>query len=82
MGRAQDSTPQGQEKMTELEMLQIVGRVMSDRSLPNRARVRVSRMRELGLPDDANVARLASMWLEKRMNEVYIRDNSAGTSKG
>ncbi len=68
--------------MTELEMLQIVGRVMSDRSLPNRARVRVSRMRELGLPADADVARLAALWVEKRLREVYMNDNTTGTSKG
>ncbi len=68
--------------MSELEQLQIVGQVMADRSLPNRARARVSRMRELGLPDDADVARLAGLWVEKRIREVYLNDNSAGTSKG
>jgi hypothetical protein len=59
--------------VSELEQLQIVGKVMADRSLPNRARVRVSRMRELGLPEDADVARLASLWIEKQVRDFYVR---------
>jgi len=69
-------------QVSELEQLQIVGKVMADRSLPNRARVRLSRMRELGLPADADVARLASLWVEKRIRDMYVRDNAGGTSKG
>ena len=68
-------------QVSELEQLQIVGKVMADRSLPNRARVRVSRMRELGLPEDADVARLAALWIEKRVRDMYVRDNSGGTKR-
>ena len=66
--------------MSELEQLQIVGKVMADRSLPNRARVRLSRMRELGLPADADVARLASLWVEKRIRDMYVR-GTEGTKR-
>ena len=58
--------------MTELEQLQLVGKVMEDRTLHSRSRSRVARMYELGLPKDADVAHLAALWLEKRFNEVYI----------
>ena len=67
--------------MSELEQLQIVGKVMADRSLPNRARVRVSRIRELGLPEDADVARLTAVWIEMRIREMYVRDNEGGTKR-
>ena len=51
--------------------LDLVDQVMLDRSLPNRAGPRRQRLKELGLPSDANIATLMSLWRYRRTNQVY-----------
>jgi hypothetical protein len=53
------------------DQLDLVDQVMMDRSLPNRAGPRRQRLKELGLPDDANVGTLMNIWRYRRTNQVY-----------
>ena len=53
--------------------LELVNEVMLDRSITARPGPRRQRLRELGLPDDANIPMLVSLWTHRRTNELYTR---------
>ena len=55
------------------DQLDLVDQVMMDRSLPSRAGPRRQRLKELGLPDDANVGTLMTLWRYRRTNQVYVK---------
>ena len=55
------------------EQLELVHQVMMDRSLPSRPGPRRQRLKELGLPDDANIKTLMNMWRYRRSSEVYLK---------
>ena len=59
--------------MTFEEQLELVSQVMADRSLPNRPSPRLKRLRELGLPYDADINTLMNHWRHKAIQERYIR---------
>ena len=44
---------------------------MRDRSITSRPGPRRQRLRELGLPEDANVGTLMTLWRHRRTNQVY-----------
>ena len=53
--------------------LDLVDQVMKDRSITSRPGPRKQRLRELGLPDDANIPMLMSLWRHRRTNQVYVK---------
>ena len=53
--------------------LDLVDQVMMDRSLPSRAGPRRQRLKELGLPDDANVGTLMNIWRYRATNRRYVK---------
>ena len=53
--------------------LDLVDQVMMDRSLPSRAGPRRQRLKELGLPEDANVGTLMSLWRYRATNRRYVK---------
>ena len=55
------------------DQLDLVDQVMMDRSLPSRAGPRRQRLKELGLPDDANVGTLMTLWRYRRTNRRYVK---------
>ena len=55
------------------DQLDLVDQVMMDRSLPSRAGPRRQRLKELGLPDDANVGTLMNMWRYRATNRRYVK---------
>ena len=55
------------------EQLDLVDQVMMDRTLPSRAGPRRQRLKELGLPDDANIGNLMTIWRYRRTNQVYTK---------
>jgi len=59
--------------MTFEEQLELVSLVMADRSIPSRPGPRKQRLRELGLPDDADIRTLMNHWRHRRSNEVYLK---------
>ena len=59
--------------MTFEEQLELVNEVMLDRSITSRPGPRKQRLKELGLPDDANIATLMNHWRHRRSNEVYTK---------
>ena len=53
--------------------LELVNEVMLDRTITSRPGPRRQRLRELGLPDDANIGNLMVLWRHRRTNEVYTK---------
>ena len=51
----------------------LVDQVMRDRSIVSRPGPRRQRLRELGLPEDANVGTLMTLWRYRRTNQVYVK---------
>ena len=49
----------------------LVDQVMRDRNITSRPGPRRQRLRELGLPEDANVGTLMTLWRHRRTNQVY-----------
>ena len=54
------------------DQLELVDLVMKDRTLPSRPGPRRQRLKELGLPDDANVGTLMRLWRHRRSGEIYL----------
>ena len=46
---------------------------MMDRSIISRPGPRRQRLRELGLPEDANIGNLMVLWRHRRTNQVYVK---------
>ena len=46
---------------------------MMDRSITSRPGPRRQRLKELGLPDDANIGNLMTLWRYRRTNQVYTK---------
>ena len=55
------------------DQLDLVDQVMMDRSLPSRAGPRRQRLKELGLPDTADIGTLMNLWRYRAVNRRYIR---------
>ena len=55
------------------DQLDLVDQVMMDRSITARPGPRKQRLRELGLPDDANIGNLMTMWRYRAVNRCYIK---------
>ena len=51
--------------------LELVHHVMMDRSIPSRPGPRLKRLRELGLPNDADIKTLMNYWRYYRSQQVY-----------
>ena len=46
---------------------------MMDRSITSRPGPRRQRLKELGLPDDANIGNLMVLWRHRRSSEIYLK---------
>jgi hypothetical protein len=57
--------------MTLEEQIALVHRVMMDRTITARPGPRRKALQALGLPDDANVNYLMSIWRRRRESELY-----------
>ena len=53
--------------------LELVNEVMLDRTITSRPGPRRQRLRELGLPEDANIGNLMTLWRYRRTNQVYVK---------
>ena len=60
--------------MTFEEQLELVNEVMLDRSIASRPGPRKQRLKELGLPDDADIRTLMNQWRYRRSSEVYLKE--------
>ena len=59
--------------MTFDEQLDLVDQVMRDRGVPSRPGPRRQRLKELGLPDDADIATLMNTWRYRSTMRRYVR---------
>ena len=55
------------------DQLDLVDQVMMDRSIISRPGPRRQRLRELGLPEDANVGTLMNIWRYRATNRRYVK---------
>ena len=55
------------------DQLDLVDQVMLDRTITSRPGPRRQRLRELGLPQDANIGTLMTLWRYRRTNQVYVK---------
>ena len=55
------------------DQVDLVDQVMRDRSITSRPGPRRQRLRELGLPEDANIGNLMVLWRHRRTNQVYVK---------
>ena len=55
------------------EQLDLVDQVMMDRSIISRPGPRRHRLRELGLPEDANIGNLMTLWRYRATNRRYLK---------
>jgi hypothetical protein len=55
------------------DQLDLVNQVMLDRSITSRPGPRKQRLRELGLPHDADIPTLMNLWRYRRTNQVYVK---------
>ena len=53
------------------DQVDLVDQVMRDRSITSRPGPRRKRLLELGLPEDANIGTLMTLWRHRRTNQVY-----------
>ncbi len=60
--------------MSPEDQLDLVDQVMSDRTLHSRRGPRLRRLKELGLPDDANIPLLMVQWRERASKRFYKND--------
>ena len=53
--------------------LKLVNEVMMDRTITSRPGPRRQRLRELGLPPEADIPTLMNLWRYRRTNQVYVK---------
>ncbi len=55
------------------EQLDLIDQVMADRSITSRPGPRIQKLRELGLPSDADITELTAMWRHRATARRYIK---------
>ena len=55
------------------DQIDLVDQVMRDRSITSRPGPRRQRLKELGLPDDANIGNLMTLWRYRAVNRRYVK---------
>ena len=53
------------------DQLKLIDQVMEDRSIPPRPGPRMERLRQLGLPDNANIRHLTNEWRRRKVAAIY-----------